>query len=222
LPIVRWKPTRGLEPRTPSLPCRARDSHLRQANPAYQAGLARISRCRAGAADATRSGRIPTVSAPNRGLGVKPPTGLARVRAPRRRAYLASSSNVSRWRSTILRTRRRVSLRGSASFRSTSSVVAKLRGGFACFVGIGFFVIGDCDVAVLVLWWLNKPRSAPTTPKPAPRPIPRGAFSGPHGIACGTSTRPDCGRSQIAGTRRYAETSTRVRADRTFPQFGEQ
>jgi hypothetical protein len=42
--------------------------------------------CRGGAADATRSGRIPTVSAPNRGLGPRPPTDLAQVRTPCRPA----------------------------------------------------------------------------------------------------------------------------------------
>jgi hypothetical protein len=72
--------------------------------------------------DAARDGRIPTVSAPNRGFGAKSPTGVAGVRAPRRRAYLASSSIVSRWRATIFRTRRPVSLRGFTSCRCPSSV----------------------------------------------------------------------------------------------------
>jgi hypothetical protein len=77
------EPTRGLEPRTPSLPWRARDLSLRQANPAYEPGLSRISPCSGSAADAARSGRIPPLSAPTDVLGPRLPQTVERQGAGR-------------------------------------------------------------------------------------------------------------------------------------------
>ena len=85
------EPTRGLEPLTPSLPCRARDSHLRQSNPAYQAGLTRTGTCRGRPSDPPRYRPIPPVSAPISDLGATPtPHATVRVGTSRRNAAASS------------------------------------------------------------------------------------------------------------------------------------
>ena len=173
--------------------------------------------------DAARYGRIPTVSAPNRGFGAKAPTGVAGVRAPRRRAYLASSSNVSRWRATIFRTRRPVSLRRFTSCRRPSSVVASPRVGFACFVGTGFsFIWGHCDVAVVVLCWLTRPRSASDDPEAVSTTHPERGFPRLQWNSLRDVHRPECERSQIEGALRDTQEHRRACARLAHSTVGEQ